>query len=255
MIFNVARMRTATRAFFLGALCMTASLTGLSGARAQSLPDPISQPGVSILSFDVAQLGPILNEMKLLWQARQAPDGSPFILVNSDGTTIFVITPLACRGPQSTDCVGMQLLSVFDDKADPQTVRDFNNRYVFSNVGINDNGNSYINRYDIADYGIARGNVATIISTFVTFSKIYAETIVEADDAISFRRDSGLNNKVSGLDETSENAVVLNASVFRDRVGANRLDAEPHNPRLREALTKRQQIFDDPSLPLNRLGN
>ncbi|MEL6378658.1 MAG: hypothetical protein AAFQ29_02720 [Pseudomonadota bacterium] len=262
MIFSFSRVRVAARSFIPGAVmaaCLVASavaptwITPTTGAHAQTAPDPISQPGVSIVSFDVAQLGPILTEMKYLWQARQAPDGSPFILANSGGDSIFVITPLACRGTQYTDCVGMQLISVFDDKADPEAVRDFNNRYVFSNVGINDNGNSYISRYDIADYGIARGNVATIISTFVTFSEIYAETIVESHDAITFRRESGLSTKVSRLNETDKNGLVLNANLGPGGVARSRFDAEPHNPRLREAYEKRQQIFDDAALPLNRL--
>jgi len=96
-----------------GTSLMSGSLVSYAQDNASS-NDIISQAGVSILNFDEKNLGPILTELKILWQGRTGPDGRPFILANSEGETVFVLSPLACRGANNTDCVGLQLISVFD---------------------------------------------------------------------------------------------------------------------------------------------
>lgn len=242
--------RFGTSIAALGAIA--ASFVVSIGAQAQDEPDLVKQAGVSILSFDVDKVGPLLTEMKYLWQERQAPDGSPFILVNADGERVFVISPLSC-GPANKDCLGMQLVSVFDDVAKPDTVRKFNNRYLLASAGINENGNSYLSRYDIADYGIARGNVATIISIFVTLMEVYEETVIEGGQAISFVdpviSTGAAKVSVVGADD-AESVIAMNAE-YPKPTGLVR---EYTDPRLREAHERLKQIFADEALPVNRIA-
>lgn len=227
---------------FITVISMFAGLSASVTAQ-DAESEVISQPGVPILNFDVENLGPILNEMEYLWQARQSPDGRPFILVNAQGETVFVLSPLACRGNAFTDCVGLQFISVFEGEADLSQVRAFNNRYPVANLGVNEIGNAYLNRYDIADYGIARGNVATLISTFATLSQIYRDTVNGEGDVISHNTEAPTQAVAVAqrvLDETSSEALraVPIASIRAQESGRN-LDA----------------VFADEALPKNKVQN
>ena len=155
-------------------------LIGSFGVSATAQDGPgnglVSNPATLIPNFDAEHIGPILTELQFLWQSRQTQEGQPYILVNANPETVFVLSPLVCQGPGDTECVGLQMVSVFDGPADEEALRAFNNRYPFASVNINEVGNAYLNRYDVADYGIPRGNLATIIDTFASLSDIYQST-------------------------------------------------------------------------------
>ncbi len=233
----------------LGSNPLTASPISGSRAFAQTTtpsqavnPNPaaqneiISQPGVPILSFDVKNLSPILTEMKILWQERKSPDGQPFILANAQGDIVFILSPLSCSGPENTDCLGLQLVSVFDDIANENALNDFNTRYAFAHMNINASGNAYLSRYDIADYGIARGNVATIIQTFAGLSRIYQN---------SFATQTLSSNQTSDTNLTTKIVSYAPPSIEKGK------DAT----RLFEANSNLSAIFDDDALPTNKIRN
>ena len=218
-------------------LCARSTLGFAASAQVQ---EDVDQPGVSILDFDVTTIGPILTEMNILWQTRQSPDGRPFILANADGQTVFVLSPLACRDEETfSGCVGLQYISVFDGEAQTQSVRDFNNRYAFANVGVNALGNSYMSRYDIADYGMARGNFAITVSTFSKLAQIYLDASGASATQVS------IDDDVAGgvtLNDASPNAAHLEL-------------LSKHAPHAEQARENLITIMQDTALPTNKIRN
>ncbi len=230
----------------IGSLSLFAGIN--SAASAQSVPSEIvKEPGVPILSFDVENLGPILTEMNYLWQARQAPDGKPFILVNAEGQTVFVLSPLACQDDENTGCTGLQFISVFEGAANAADIQRFNNRYAFASLGVNERGNAYLNRYDIADYGIARGNVAILISTFASLSKIYTETIGIDADA------NGVGGNVS-FQQTGNDAVDAAMALITQQPEKSHHDSSTL-VRISETGANLKKVFADEALPKNKILN
>jgi len=200
--------------------------------------DIVANPGQMLTSFDPQVIGPILTEIDVLWQTREDIEGRPYIEANADGRIVFIVEPLACRGTVNNDCIGMQLVAVFDGQADPQRVRDFNNNYAFANLGINENGNAYLNRYDIADYGIARGNVAVIIDTFIALGEIYQD--LSGQDSLGDVDDQLAALSAKSLNEAQRNTLARQAAALRPAVTPRR----PAPARVEEAVTARRNKFE-----------
>ncbi|NJO35163.1 MAG: YbjN domain-containing protein [Rhodospirillales bacterium] len=136
-------------------------------AAANAQEEPISNPRGMVANFDPANLTPLLAELGVAYEVKQAPNGQTYIAANAAGVE-FAIVPAACVGPNGTGCVGAHTYAMYSDAAvNMQTVNAFNQRFVFSSAGVfSDNSGVYVGRYDIADYGIARGNVQSSIASF-----------------------------------------------------------------------------------------
>jgi len=210
----------------------------------------VENPGEPIVSFDVENIGPILTELNFPWQLRTTPDGRFYILVTGPDQTILILSPLACRNYSSrpngnlppTGCVGLQIVSIFEGDSDPDLIQAFNNRYLFAHIGINEAGNAYLNRYDIADYGIARGNVATIISTFVDLAERYQTTVASQSRIVSGGQSARI--RVAAVAD-AVNQFSLQSSQNNDRHSDLQKEAARHLDSLfRDLATARNKIIN-----------
>lgn len=154
-----------------------ATTLGAAGAQTQEL---ISNPRGMVANFDAINLGPVLTELGIVWQERQTADGTPFIAASVGGALTFNIVPTACLSPdQRSGCVGVNLITTFTGGyANPQSVSAFNQKYWFTSAGlISDNSGAYLSRYEIADYGIPRGNVASSIGSYYALAQRFRDEI------------------------------------------------------------------------------
>lgn len=145
----------------------------------------ISNPTQSIANFDVANLGPVLNELGIAWQAAQAQNGQTYIAASAGGAVNFIMAPAACRDQSVSDCVGINMVAIFDGQANAQTVQAFNYRYAFASAGLDPSGSAYLSRYDISDFGIPRGNLATSIMVFVNQVVMFSNELNSARQTVS----------------------------------------------------------------------
>lgn len=160
----------------LGAVALVVS-AGAANAQGQEL---ISNPRGMVANFDVVNLGPVLTELGVVWQERQLADGRPFIAASIGATLSFNIVPAACLGADGkSNCVGANLITLFTGGApNPQSVSAFNQKYVFTSAGMYSDGSSaFLSRYDIADYGIPRGNVASSVYNYFTLAQRFRDEI------------------------------------------------------------------------------
>lgn len=188
-----------------------------SSGFAQNTAPLISNPQGSIADFSRDTVGPLLDELGLDWQAQTPQSGQPYITASYSGIINFILAPTACRGAAGDECVGLNMVAIFEGSANPQTVRAFNYRYAFASAGIDPSGAAYLSRYDLADYGIARGNLATSIQVFVNQVAMFASELDTAERTVSLEgyaddlASSALNRKgreaLTGAEIHAANAI------------------------------------------------
>lgn len=187
-----------------------------ASAMAQGIPNPAG----SMRNFDVANLGPVLTDMGVQWEQRTGPEGKPIIVVNVNGYYLNIV-PAACTGPGGTQCLGAQTFALNESPAvSQQSINAFNLRYAFLSAGPIPNG-YYLSRYDIADFGIARGNVLSSVSSFIAIAANAAQELNSGGQTVStigYAEDLS----ASHLNEASGRAIGLDVSV---NTGAAAADA------------------------------
>ena len=214
----------------------------LSGANAQGVANPSS----TVKNFDVSSVGPVLSELGVAWNASTS-DGKPYIAANAGGSVNFLLSPAACRGPSNTDCVGLNMVALFAGDPNPQTVRAFNYRYAFASAGISPEGHAYISRYEIADYGMPRGNLATSIQVFATQAELFVAELETARRTVS----------LEGFAEDLA-AKEMNRQALADMTGVEVHADNPidmHQQGLEDGAAAIRQFILDESAPRNKISN
>lgn len=178
----------------------------------------ISNPRGMVANFDAVNLGPVLTELGIVWQERQLSDGRTFIAASIGAALNFSIVPAACLSSDGrSNCVGMNVITLFTGGApNPQSVSAFNQKYVFTSAGMYSDGSSaFLSRYDIADYGIPRGNVASSIYTFFQLAQRFRDEIATktvSADGYADDMSAGALNVSSGKAIGVDVAVVTDSS-------------------------------------------
>lgn len=213
---------------YAGVAALLAASMGVSSAQ---VGDPIANPHGMVENFDAANLGTVLTDLGIVWQERPDGQGRTFIAASLGGQLNFNIVPTACLGPNNSKCVGVTFLALFNG-ATPnyQTVSAFNQKYFFSSAGVLPNGaGAYVSRYEIADYRIPRGNVASSLQTFVQLADQFRREVSTSTQTVSqegYAEDLSANylNKASAEGFGARSHV--QASSFAD-LHRDALDATP----------------------------
>lgn len=158
---------------------------GSSAALAQN-QQLISYPSDIVTNFDPANIGPILTELGIVWQQRDV-NGRTIIAASVGGYLSFNIIPTACIGVNKTNCIGMNVIALYGgSNVNTQTVSAYNQSIPFVSAGkLSNNAGAFISRYEIADYGIPRGNVASSLRSFVEAADNFKEEISNGHKTVS----------------------------------------------------------------------
>lgn len=157
------------------------------GAVANAGQDIVSNPRAMVPNFDVQNVGPVLTELGAVWQEGQANDGQRYIQASVGDGLYLNFIPAACDGSTGKNCVGLSTVAFFSSAAiNYQTIAAFNQRYRFAAAGIAADGKTaYISRYDIADYGIPRGNLASSVANLAYLASIFRNEIASSGKTVS----------------------------------------------------------------------
>lgn len=179
---------------------MAAMVVQLGAASAQSnalgTTGQIRNPSAPLTSLHPEALIPVLAQMGLEYEGATLPSGERALLVTAASGTRFQITPMACD--RARRCRGMHLVSMFDTQADPRTVAAFNDRYAFVSAGMGAGSVAYLARYEIADFGMPRGNVAVSIEVFLETADLFTEHLRNAATGLQQEPD-GSDLSANGL--------------------------------------------------------
>ena len=244
-------MKKSIVALCAASLMMTGITTGawaqntMSGSGgSQSL---VANPTGTIPNFDSGSIGPILNELGVTWQTGALENGNPLIAANAGGDLIFYMMPTVCGGAGNTSCIGMNMVAIFEGNANPQTVSAFNYRYAFASAGIDPSGSAYISRYDIADYGLPRGNLASSILNFVGLADKFQKELASADRTVS------LEGYADDLSASYLNRVGVKQMTGVE-LGAKDL-IERHQQGFEETANEIKKLISDKKAPRNKIDN
>jgi len=205
----------------------------------------LSNPTNIVQSFSVQTVGPVLNELGMPWEVRQLNNGMQYI-VAAAGEANFVIQFNACQS--ATSCAGLLTVTFFSGgNPNAQTVQAFNARTPFVTAGVDQDGDAYISRYDIADFGIPRGNIASSIVNFLASAQMFSEQLAQAHQTVS------LEGYASDL-----SASHLNGKAFEGLTGTKISPSDPslrHQASIEESAELIQMLLKDDTVPRNKITN
>lgn len=230
----------------LGAVAL--GFAAVTGAQAQNQLTP-SQPAVAnpttiVNKFSVQTVGPVLNELGMPWQVKQLDNGAQYIHAAS-GSMQFYIFFTVC---ETDGCAGMYAQTIFaTTNANTQTVHAFNSRQLFGSAGLSQTGDAYVVRYDIADYGIPRGNIAISLANFLNLAVMFSDELANAHQTVS------LEGYADDLAATHLNR--QNLRHFAGAEIANDMLGDGHSRGLEEGAEMIRMLLNDKSIPRNKLQN
>ena len=236
-------MKTFKRAVSAVAIA-AACVASASAQQTQELA--LSNPTGVVKNFDASTLGPLLSELGISWNAQQGDNGRTFIAANIGGQLNVNFIPSACLEGGSRNCIGLNTLAYFEGGSpNPQTVSAFNQKYWFVSAGIVSSGKgAYISRYEIADFGIARGNVESSLRNFVFL-------------ADKFRSEISSGAKTVSLDGYADDmsASLLNTKGVKAIGGVLDTADNVHIGGFEEAPEVVKVFLSDPNAPKNKIDN
>jgi hypothetical protein len=138
-------------------------------------------------------------------------------------------------GANNTQCLGAQTFALNEVPAvNQQTINAFNLRYAFLSAGPLSNG-YYLSRYDIADFGIARGNVQSSVASFLSIAATATQELAGGGQTIStigYAEDLSAGH----LNEASAKAIGIEAGVANADPAAMHLREIEATPEFVKAL-------------------
>ena len=207
----------------------------------------ISNPRGIVANFDSANLGPVFTELGVPWQSRQTPQGDPFILIETPNGLKLILVPLACLGSNNNGCVGMKTMAIFKGTMPAETLNNWNNRFDFAKAtAFNANTLEY-SRYDIADYGVPRGNVVSSLGNFIALAERFGSEVGAGAVAISDQR-------LSGTEEANRLNEQMLAHVKRESFGNHTL-SQLHTDELARAVEISKRIDQNTVEAVNKISN
>ena len=228
----------------LGAAAV-ALAANISGASAQNqMGSSLSNPSTVVPKFSVQTVGPVLNELGMPWQVRQLDSGAQYIEAAS-GSMRFVLFFTVCNG---SECAGMHSVTFFNNSnANSQTVQAFNMRYPFGTAGLDQSSTAYISRYDIADYGIPRGNIASSVVNFLGLAEMFAGELANAHQTVS------LEGYADDLSSSSLNRQSLNH--FAGAPSSMSMQSDAHRDGFEQGAEMIRMLLKDETAPRNKIEN
>lgn len=134
-------------------------------AAAPSAAQTAYNPTALIGDFTEAAIAPVLAERKISVLGRYSGQDISYLDIKfADGT--LGVANLTAKQPNSERRIGLAILIVITPRPDwtlqrkAELVINFNRQNLLTQVGLYDNGQLYIQRYSICDFGLPQGNLA-----------------------------------------------------------------------------------------------
>ena len=235
-----------------GVLAAATAISGAALAQANPAPggstDIISSPRGTVANFDVQTIGPILSELGLVYQANQTSDGTSYLTANIAGELNVSFIPTACLSGGRSNCIGLVTIEQFEGtNFNPQTISAFNQKYSFASTGLVENGQyAFISRYDISDYGVARGNIASSVTNFYVLARKFRDEIQTSTKTVSL---DGYADDLSSSILNKHSLTSLGVETTPETNLDHHLASFEAAPEIVKILVK------DPSTPKNKIVN
>lgn len=234
------------------ALCVVsgaafAQSNSMFSASACSAPDDPFRPCGMAPNFDADTLMPILAELGLTAQKRTDDNGAVYIAANYNNALNFTLAPSACSDNNVRQCIGLTTFAYFSGGSiNPQTVSAFNQKYAFISTGLLSDGGAYISRYDIADFGVPRGNIRSSIGNFVNLAARFSGELAGSGRTVSLE---------GFADDMASDTLNTRQLVSFDAAQEPLTPAEMHEKAMAATPIMIREMAADPATPRNKIEN
>ena len=228
----------------MAALAMVGGSSAIAQNKAIGAPSAsiVTNPQDAMSDFSISNVGGILSELGVTWTTQQA-NGQAYIAAKAGGALSFVLMPTACTADGK--CVGLSMVSFFEGDAHAQTIHAFNFRFAFASAGLDPSGAVYLKRYEISDYGMARGNLATSVVVFVEQALLLSQELASAGRTVS------LDGQADDLSAGSLNRAALGAFTGEEYQPSTSFDR--HQVSLDENADHIKALLSDTNTPRNKI--
>lgn len=231
-------------------ITIIAGFVVVNGAAIAQQESAISNPNGMVRSFDIATLTPILTELGLEVETYQTPNGKTIIAATYTPTNFALnFIPTACQNNNVSNCLGLSTLAMYTvENVNAQTLMAFNEHYHFASTGkFSDGSGVFILRYEIADFGIPRGNIAASIGNFLVLAGKFEKELSDS---------SPTANQIGYADDMSAkllNGRGLEAVTGKPQEVSSRLEA--HQTSFEEIPELVKLMMTDDNAVRNKISN
>lgn len=222
---------------------LTLGAVPLAAAAQDAVREPISMPRQLVPNFDIFNLVPVLDELGIRHELHSDGGDKPYLTASLSDGFAFNIAPTACSSAFSR-CIGVNFVALYGaDAVTPQTIFAFNQSHAFTSVGlIGESRGVYLLRYELADYGIPRGNFAASLAQFLAVADQFQSALASAPQTVSLQ----------GYAEDFA-ADGLNRQALSALGGAQTAPRGPHDASLADAVARAEALFRS-GAPVNPVG-
>ena len=121
-----------------------------------------------VASFTLENLATAAAGVGYKFEALADSNGTKALGVTAPDGLKFIAQPSACQKPGQQSCAGLTIFALWSGATPSDLLDRFNLHHTFTSV-FNATSNTILQRYEIADFGIPIGNVA---SNFANFDKM-----------------------------------------------------------------------------------
>ena len=157
------RVMKTIQSLLIGTIVLAFTTLGSVGAKADD--------SRLLKDFDVKDLMSALTDLGMDGKIQESKEGDEYVLAQASDGLYFYMMPLACEG---SGCYGLEVFaSFYVDQASFWKINELDHRYSFINVmrGQDDPDVVTLQRYLIADHGLAFGNLKSNLDIFVNIMR------------------------------------------------------------------------------------
>lgn len=155
-----------------------ALLVGAAQSSGQDI-NAVTRRTATVSNFDLPAIVSILTELKIVHRVAEGSNGR-FVNVAFANGVRATIGRSACRNNLQF-CKGLTISARFGTGKPAWTeteklrrVNSFNYRHSFIKAGLDANGQFYLSRYELNDFGVSRGSIATSLLVFANLGERFA---------------------------------------------------------------------------------
>lgn len=137
-----------------------------------------------LLNFDGPELTQTLEAMGATWERRNGEQGQAIYVIKLRNGATAVAVPSICRGQMvNSGCTGLNIYARYSKPegktpgAVAQLVNQYNRGHAATMASHDGQGNSMLNKYIIAEHGIALANLRTQLGVFESGTASYSQAL------------------------------------------------------------------------------
>ena len=165
---------------------VVAGVTTPAGAQSNALPSAHAITSVydNVTAFTPAVLADIGSQLGYQTKAVTS-DGVQGVLMVTDQGLQMIALPSAC---DENGCVGLYMLAGFSTiNASMQNINAFNDQSFFMKAVSMGQDGTYLARYEICDFGIPAGNIASNFTNFAAIAMSFQSGFVSANTQVKLQ--------------------------------------------------------------------